>query len=306
MMRIFLCVLVLFVALAAGRSTAADDAPASSDDNLALLVDVLGQNADPRVPGDILKGMNAAHGGPAAGEGAGELAGRAKLLDSPSSRRAGRRDDARGRVRRRGGVRLDAQNAARPRRPGRRAGTALSSLLAAHDAKLAPSLQTLVADPVLRARALARIGRVRRPADAEGDPRRLRLARHPARNAALATLAGRKAYATTLIAAVEGGAIPRRDLTAATVRQLRDLGDKEVDAFVAKGWGVARQSSEEKTKEIARWKSILTDEKLKSAPRRPRPRDLRPHLRPVPHDVRPGRQGRPRPHRLQPREPRLC
>jgi putative heme-binding domain-containing protein len=142
---------------------------------------------------------------------------------------------------------------------------ALQSLLAANDAKLPPVLFALLDDPALREAALQGLSFF----DAEETPARVLdgYAGYSVteRRAALNTLAGRAPYARKLVAAVRDGTVPARDLTAATARQLRDLGDKDVDAFVDEVWGVARTSPKEKTDTMARYKALLTDERLARA-----------------------------------------
>jgi putative heme-binding domain-containing protein len=50
--------------------------------------------------------------------------------------------------------------------------------------------------------------------------------------------------------------VPRKDLTAELVRQLRNLKSSELDQEIQKVWGVMRDSAEDKQKEIARYKDI--------------------------------------------------
>src|SRR5206468_11154580 len=51
--------------------------------------------------------------------------------------------------------------------------------------------------------------------------------------------------------------VPRRDLTADIVRQLRNLKNADVDRLVQKLWGLARESEAEKLAEIARYKAMI-------------------------------------------------
>jgi putative heme-binding domain-containing protein len=74
--------------------------------------------------------------------------------------------------------------------------------------------------------------------------------------AALGTLSARPTYAKALLAAMADGKVPRKDLTADVVRQLRNFKDPEINAQVAKNWGVARDSEADKLKEIARFKAL--------------------------------------------------
>jgi putative heme-binding domain-containing protein len=135
----------------------------------------------------------------------------------------------------------------------------LRSLLAAGVSGLAPTLQHLVADKELGPAALAGLA-------AYDDPNTpsVILAAYPnldlaARRAALNTLVGRLSYANELTSAVRANKIPRTDLTAYTIRQLRDLGDDSLNKFVDEVYGVARTSSGEKAKQIADYKAMLSD-----------------------------------------------
>jgi putative heme-binding domain-containing protein len=134
--------------------------------------------------------------------------------------------------------------------------TAFDSLMAAKDAGLPPLLQRLVADADLRGAALrglalydeARTPEVILPIYASLSEAHKRDARN--------TLASRAEFAKQLLAAVEAGTIPRSDLTADLVQQLRSLKNADVDALLRKVWGVARDSSGDKLADIARAKKI--------------------------------------------------
>jgi putative membrane-bound dehydrogenase-like protein len=88
-----------------------------------------------------------------------------------------------------------------------------------------------------------------------------------ARQDVLQTLASRPAWAMKLIDAVEANQIARTDLTAYTARQLRSLGNKEIDARIKTVWGELRTTPAEKEKLIANFKKRLTPEYLHQANR---------------------------------------
>lgn len=88
-----------------------------------------------------------------------------------------------------------------------------------------------------------------------------------ARQDALQTLASRAAWANALLAAVESASIPRADLTAFTVRQLRNLGDDHITKRVESLWGQVRETSAERAKLMAEYKSQLTPGVLQRASR---------------------------------------
>lgn len=74
--------------------------------------------------------------------------------------------------------------------------------------------------------------------------------RSPKKPLVIETLASRKNFADALLAAIESGKIPLADLTAYDVRQIRSLGDSELQNRVAELWGEIRDSSKEKKNRI--------------------------------------------------------
>jgi len=134
--------------------------------------------------------------------------------------------------------------------------TALDSLFGARDPGLVGLLQGLVADPAVRGQAirqLASFDDARTPGLVLGEYARLA---GTERRDALATLASRVAYAGPLMAAVANGTVPRTDLTAELIRQLRNLHDAAIDARIVAVWGVMKDTSPDMTKEVARYKSM--------------------------------------------------
>lgn len=84
---------------------------------------------------------------------------------------------------------------------------------------------------------------------------------------ALATLAARPKFALALLDAIEGGAVPRGDLSAFTARQLAGMKDDAVVRRLAEVWGVVRDTSADKTALVEKNKARLTPERLKEADR---------------------------------------
>src|SRR5262249_54101980 len=74
----------------------------------------------------------------------------------------------------------------------------------------------------------------------------------------LGTLASRRATARDLLAAVEVGAVPRGDLTADVVRQIRNLKDTELGERLSRVWGSVRETSADRARAVAEAKSMLT------------------------------------------------
>jgi putative heme-binding domain-containing protein len=135
----------------------------------------------------------------------------------------------------------------------------LRSLLAAGVQGLAPTLQHLATDKDLGPAALTGLGAYddsNTPSVILSAYSKLDLA---ARRAALNTLAGRLTYAKELTGAVRANKVPKADLTAYTIRQLRDLGDDSMNKFVDEVYGVARASSGEKAQQITNYKGMLSD-----------------------------------------------
>lgn len=134
---------------------------------------------------------------------------------------------------------------------------AFESLMAIKDAELLPLLRQLLGDPDLRGAALRSLGNFD---DAQTPDSILSIYntltdahKRDARNA----LASRSEFAGRLLAAVESKQIPKADLTADLIQQLRNLKNPEVDALLQKVWGVARSSSSDKRAEINRIKGMF-------------------------------------------------
>jgi putative heme-binding domain-containing protein len=135
---------------------------------------------------------------------------------------------------------------------------ALESLLGAKDKELPPVLFALLSDEAMRAVAIRALGSYEDPA----TPARI-LASYGSlqlaeKRDAINTLGARKSYAKDLLAALKAGTIPKTDLTAASIRQLGDLGDAEISGWIAKEWGSVRPTPEARLKEINEWKKFFT------------------------------------------------
>ncbi|QDT33541.1 PVC-type heme-binding CxxCH protein [Thalassoglobus polymorphus] len=77
-----------------------------------------------------------------------------------------------------------------------------------------------------------------------------------ARNA----LASRANYAIELLTAAESGAVPRKDLSADLIRQLRNLDDPEVTELLNKVWGVVRESDVDRKKLIEKYLGLVNSD----------------------------------------------
>jgi len=134
--------------------------------------------------------------------------------------------------------------------------SALDALLNSKDPSLAPSLQRLLGDEALRSQAVRALASY----DDAWTPWLL-LAVYKQFNPAeqrdaLATLASRPVYARVLVGALEQKTVAARDLTAETVRQIRNLNQKDLNAKLDDLWGAMRETAADKQKEIERYTTI--------------------------------------------------
>jgi putative heme-binding domain-containing protein len=235
------------------------------DDTIGLLVGVLKDTADPAAQADMLRGMNEAlEGKRNVKMPAGWQDLNAKLQKSPN-------EDVRKQAAKLSAIFGDASTLEAMRKTvldtsatAAERNKAMESLLGKNDPSLAGLLQGLLKDPAVREEALKGLAGT----DDPKTPAAI-LDAYPtfdpvAKRAAVNTLSFRPRFAKALMSAVKEGKIPTKDLTAYTVRQLRSFNDKDMDAWIAQTWGVARTSNEQKLKEIAKYKAILTPEALKS------------------------------------------
>jgi putative heme-binding domain-containing protein len=148
---------------------------------------------------------------------------------------------------------------------GRRA--ALLTLTEAQAPDLLPLLRDLLDDRIMRGPALRALATVNDP----GTP--ALILKHYAsftdaeKADAIATLASRPAYAMALLNAMERGDVPRRDLSAFTVRQLLALKDQRLSERITKVWGSIRPTSQDKAALMTRYLSLVPPDALKKADR---------------------------------------
>jgi putative heme-binding domain-containing protein len=248
---------VVFAATAALILPAAPD-DEKADEGLNALVQVLQQSDDPQFHYDILKGMNDGLKGrrgikmPSGWEDLSlklahssnpqvrELAQALSLTFGSASAMKGLRETL---------ANPNANLASRK--------AALESLVQAKDPNLPATLQHLIEEPAMRSPALRALAAYE---DSKTPSTILHL--YPQltggdKNEALNTLVSRATFARRLLEAVDKNVVPRRDLTADIVRQLRNLKNPEINLQVQKLWGVARESEAEKLAEIARYKAMI-------------------------------------------------
>lgn len=85
------------------------------------------------------------------------------------------------------------------------------------------------------------------------------------RKAAIATLAGRPEYAKALLGAIGKGAIERNDLPLHAVRQMLAFNDESIVGLIEQHWGKVRALSADKAKQMAKWKTLLNANYMKTA-----------------------------------------
>jgi putative heme-binding domain-containing protein len=253
---------LLLIILLAPTLTRADDG--GGDDTIALLISVLKDTPDPAAQADMLKGMNAAMEGKRSVK---MPAGWAELYPklAQSSNEEVRKQAAKLSAIFGDQSTLDAmrKTALDTTKPADERAKALDSLIGKGQPSLPALLQSLLKDPVLSEAALKGLAGTDDPKTPAAILAAYPDLTLPAKRAAINTLSFRPAYAKALMQAVKEDKIPKKDLTAYTVRQLRSFGDKEIDAWTTQIWGVARTSSQEKLAQIAKYKAILTPEALK-------------------------------------------
>lgn len=231
---------------------------AQNDDALPALVQLLGQSDDPQFQLDLLKGMSEGlKGRRGVAMPAGWEAVSAKLAKSPSAPVRELAQSLSLTFGSRAALAALRVLLADPKAEADARQQALAALLAAKDPALPATLQTLLRDAAARGsalRALASYDDARTPAAVLEVYGSLPVAE---RKDALNTLAARTPFAQALLAAMVSGQVPKSDLMADVVRQLRSLKNAEVNAQLEKIWGVARESGEDKLKEIAKYKTLL-------------------------------------------------
>jgi hypothetical protein len=236
--------------------------PADDGDALPALVQLLAASDDPQFHLDILKGMSEAlKGRQNVKMPAGWAEASAKLSKSPNA-------DVRnltaslstlfGDVKSLDAARKTAADKSAP--PAERT-KALTSLLDAKIKDLAPLLQQLLGDPPVRAQALRGLAAYDDPQTPSAILFHFNVFTPTEKLDALNTLASREAYALPLLKALIDKSIPRSDLTAATIRQLGELKNEQIDQWIKKNWGAVRTSPEDKIADMKRLKETILSAK---------------------------------------------
>jgi putative membrane-bound dehydrogenase-like protein len=143
--------------------------------------------------------------------------------------------------------------------------SALQALIYKKNASLVPVLYGLLTDSSMRGSALRGLAAFNRAEIPEIILRHYQSFSEEDRTHAIHTLASRPTYALALLEAIEKERVPRRDLSAFTVRQMLSLKNKQIEAKLNKIWGAIRPASADKTKLTARYKTLLTPDYMRKA-----------------------------------------
>ena len=141
--------------------------------------------------------------------------------------------------------------------------SALESLVAARDAKTLPLLLDLAKPPgPLRGPALSGLANYDDPKIAEVILGVFKTLDTTEKRDALNALLARHASAREFLAAIDAGTFAKTEINAPAARQLQDLHDSAVDAWLAKNWGAVRTSPADKQAQIARMKKFLSTDSI--------------------------------------------
>jgi putative heme-binding domain-containing protein len=160
------------------------------------------------------------------------------------------------------------QTAADPKADATARRHALQTLVEKRPPDLLPLLRKLVAERTVRSVALRGLASYSDPQTPSLILEQYTSFTDAEKADAIATLAARPAYALALLDAMEKGRVPRRDLSAFTVRQLLAFKDKELTERLTKVWGSIRPPSAEKATLLAKYKAMVPAAALKKADRK--------------------------------------
>src|SRR5688572_27869421 len=254
--------LILSLTALVASTSLAQEEDADNTETLSALVGLLKDSDDPQFHLDILKGISEA------------LKGRTNLKmpdgwsDAAARLAKSSNEEVRNLVQSLStlfgdpatvnALKKTAQDKAAPAAERQRA---LQGLYDAKSPGLLPVLQGLLGDEAVRQQA------VRYLASYEDAQTPALVLKHykalsaPERLDALNTLASRESYALVLLDALKSGAIEKKDLSAATVRQLSDYGNEQITQWISSNWGAVRTTPEDKQAEIARYKQLVDSAK---------------------------------------------
>ncbi|RLS58046.1 MAG: DUF1080 domain-containing protein [Planctomycetota bacterium] len=136
---------------------------------------------------------------------------------------------------------------------------ALKYVIDAKSEGLAELLPQLVDDPAMRGDALRSLAAIDHPAALQPVIDKFGTFTPAERRDAMSTLTARPSYARELLAAVQANRIPKTELSADLVRQLRNLNDADLNTQIEQVWGIVRESAADRVALMARLKTVIGD-----------------------------------------------
>ena len=146
--------------------------------------------------------------------------------------------------------------------------SALRTLIEAKPADLRPICEKLLKTRFLNLVALEGLTRFSDPAVGKLIAASYKQFHHSERQAMLDALASRPEFAGALLDLIAEGTMPRSDLTAVQVRQIRGFNKPDLTKRLTEVWGELRDSPKDKADLIAKLKSDLTPQRLAAADKR--------------------------------------
>ena len=136
---------------------------------------------------------------------------------------------------------------------------ALKYVIEAKSEGLAELLPQLVDDPAMRGDALRSLAAIDHPPALKPVIEKFGTFTPAERRDAMSTLTSRPSYARELLAAVQANRIPKTELSADLVRQLRNLNDAELNQQIEQVWGIVRESAADRVALMARLKTVIAN-----------------------------------------------
>lgn len=247
----------------------ADDLPMTASGTLTPLVRLLAESNDAAVQRDVLRGIYEAFQGRrsvSAPEGWSTVYRKLSVSDNAEIRE---------KVLQLSVLFGDPQaltalrrTAADPRSDASVRRRALQTLVEKRPPDLLPLLRKLVGDRAVRGLALRGLAFYSDPQTPPLILEQYASFRDAEKADAIATLASRPAYALALLEAMAKDRVPRRDLSAFTVRQLLAFKNKDLTERLTKVWGTVRPPSAEKATLLAKYQAMVSPGALKKADRK--------------------------------------
>jgi putative heme-binding domain-containing protein len=142
---------------------------------------------------------------------------------------------------------------------------AIDALVASRATDFGRQLLTLLDDPSVRGEALRGLSNYGIEGVAPAIISRYASYEVAEKQIALQTLASRLGWAAKILDAVEKKLVPSSDITAFTARQLRSLGDEQINSRLNALWGNVRETPKDRVKQIDGLRKMLSAQILSQA-----------------------------------------